>query len=70
MDDSDGLGGNRPGRWRPGQRGVENAARRFIVRHHFIFAAFDDRELGELTDKLAALQDRLEKACMKVVLDI
>jgi DNA-binding MarR family transcriptional regulator len=38
--------------------------------NEFIFAAFDDRELGELTDKLAALQGRLEKACMKVVLDI
>jgi hypothetical protein len=38
--------------------------------NEFIFAAFDDRELGELTDKLAALQGRLEKACMKVVMDI
>jgi DNA-binding MarR family transcriptional regulator len=38
--------------------------------NEFIFSAFDDRELGELTDKLAALQGRLEKACMKVVLDI
>jgi len=36
----------------------------------FIFAQFDDRELGELTDKLAALQNRLEKARFKVVLDI
>ena len=38
--------------------------------NEFIFSAFDDRELGELTDRLAALQGRLEKACMKVVLDI
>lgn len=38
--------------------------------NEFIFAEFDDRELGELTDKLAALQNRLEKACLKVVLDI
>jgi DNA-binding MarR family transcriptional regulator len=36
----------------------------------FIFAQLDDRELGELTDKLAALQNRLEKARFKVVLDI
>src|ERR1700720_3304303 len=36
----------------------------------FIFAELDDRELGELTDKLAALQNRLEKACLKLVLDI
>jgi DNA-binding MarR family transcriptional regulator len=36
----------------------------------FIFAELDDRELGELTDKLAALKSRLEKASLKVVLDI
>jgi MarR family transcriptional regulator, organic hydroperoxide resistance regulator len=38
--------------------------------NEFIFAEFDDRELGELTDKLTVLQDRFEKACVKVVLDI
>ena len=38
--------------------------------NEFIFSEFDDRELGELTDKLAALQNRLEKACLKLVLDI
>ena len=38
--------------------------------NEFIFAEFDDRELGELTDRLAALRNRLEKACLKVVLDI
>jgi MarR family transcriptional regulator, organic hydroperoxide resistance regulator len=38
--------------------------------NEFIFAAFDERELGELTDRLAVLQARLEKACLKVVLDI
>ena len=38
--------------------------------NEFIFAEFGDRELGELTNKLAALQKRLEKACMKVALDI
>jgi DNA-binding MarR family transcriptional regulator len=38
--------------------------------NEFIYAEFNDRELGDLTDKLAALQNRLEKACMKVVLDI
>ena len=36
----------------------------------FIFAEFDDRKLGELTDMLASLRNRLEKACLKVVLDI
>jgi MarR family transcriptional regulator, organic hydroperoxide resistance regulator len=38
--------------------------------NEFIFTELDDRELGELTDKLAALQNRLEKACLKLVLDI
>ncbi len=36
----------------------------------FIFAEFDSHELEEVADKLAALQNRLEKACMKVALDI
>ncbi len=40
------------------------------VLNEFIFAELGDRELGELTDKLIALQNRLEKACHKVVLDI
>jgi DNA-binding MarR family transcriptional regulator len=35
----------------------------------FIFAEFDSRALEEFTEKLAALQSRLEKACMKVTLD-
>ena len=38
--------------------------------NEFIFAEFDDGELAELTDKLAGLRNRLEKACLKVVLDI
>ena len=38
--------------------------------NEFIFAEFDDRELAELTDRLAGLRNRLEKACLKVVLDI
>ena len=38
--------------------------------NEFIFAEFDNRELDEFTDKLAALQNRLEKACLKVTLDI
>jgi len=36
----------------------------------FIFAELDNGELEDLTDKLAALQNRLEKACMKVAMDI
>jgi DNA-binding MarR family transcriptional regulator len=38
--------------------------------NEFIFAEFDARALEEFTDKLVGLQSRLEKACMKVTLDI
>jgi DNA-binding MarR family transcriptional regulator len=38
--------------------------------NEFIFAEFGDRELNELTGKLALLKDRLEKACLKVAMDI
>src|ERR1700738_4427289 len=38
--------------------------------NEFIFAEFGDRELTELTGKLALLKDRLEKACLKVARDI
>lgn len=38
--------------------------------NQFIFAEFGDRELTELTDKLALLKDRLEKASLKVAMDI
>jgi DNA-binding MarR family transcriptional regulator len=36
----------------------------------FIFAEFDDSELEAFTGKLAALQNRLEKACLRVTLDM
>ena len=38
--------------------------------NNFIFAEFSDRELGEFNGKLAALKTRLEKACLKVTLDL
>lgn len=36
----------------------------------FIFEEFNDRELSTFTDKLAALKDRIEKACTKVALGL
>jgi DNA-binding MarR family transcriptional regulator len=36
----------------------------------FIFAELDDAQLDELADKLATLESRLEKARLKVVVDI
>src|SRR6267143_4893468 len=36
--------------------------------NEFIFAEFGDRELTELTGKLALLKDRLEQACLKVAM--
>jgi len=38
--------------------------------NNFIFAEFSDRELIEFTGKLAALKNRLEKACLKVAIGI
>jgi DNA-binding MarR family transcriptional regulator len=35
----------------------------------FIFAELNDQQLAELNDKLSALEGRLEKACLKVVVD-
>jgi len=35
----------------------------------FIFAEFNDQQLDEFTNKLSALKNRLEKACLKVVVD-
>jgi DNA-binding MarR family transcriptional regulator len=36
----------------------------------FIFAEFDNSELEDFTGKLTALQNRLEKACVRVTLDM
>ena len=38
--------------------------------NEFIFAEFSDGELGEITEKLASLKNQLEKACLKVAMDI
>lgn len=49
---------------------LANLASEQEALNEFIFAEFENRELGELADKLASLQNRLEKACMKVTLGI
>jgi MarR family transcriptional regulator, organic hydroperoxide resistance regulator len=36
----------------------------------FIFAEFGDSELEEFTGRLTSLQNRLEKACVRVTLDM
>jgi MarR family transcriptional regulator, organic hydroperoxide resistance regulator len=38
--------------------------------NEFIFAEFNDGELGDITEKLASLKNQLEKACLKVAMDI
>jgi MarR family transcriptional regulator, organic hydroperoxide resistance regulator len=38
--------------------------------NNFIFGEFSERELSEFTLKLAALKNRIEKACMKVSMGI
>ena len=37
--------------------------------NQFIFAEFEDRDMADLTEKLAAIKRRLEKARLKVVAD-
>jgi DNA-binding MarR family transcriptional regulator len=37
--------------------------------NEFIFAEFSDQQLEEFNSKLSALESRLEKACLKVVVD-
>jgi MarR family transcriptional regulator, organic hydroperoxide resistance regulator len=37
--------------------------------NEFIFTELNDKQLGELTDTLNALKNRLEKACLKVIAD-
>ena len=49
---------------------IANLASQQEALNEFIFAEFNDRELIEFTGKLAALKDRLEKACLKVAIDI
>ena len=50
--------------------GITSLASQQQALNEFIFAELNDRELGDMTDKLVARQSRLEKACLKVVLDI
>jgi len=49
---------------------IANLASQQDALNEFIFAEFSDRELAEFTGKLASLKDRLEKACLKVAMDI
>jgi MarR family transcriptional regulator, organic hydroperoxide resistance regulator len=49
---------------------IANLASQQEDLNEFIFAEFNDRELAEFTGKLASLKDRLEKACLKVAMDI
>jgi DNA-binding MarR family transcriptional regulator len=48
---------------------LANLASQQETLNQFIFAEFEDRNLVELTDKLASIKRRLEKACLKVVAD-
>jgi len=48
---------------------IANLAARQDELNDFIFAEMDNRELVELTGKLAQLKSRLEKASVKVVVD-
>jgi MarR family transcriptional regulator, organic hydroperoxide resistance regulator len=49
---------------------IANLASQQEALNEFIFAEFSDRELTDFTGKLSSLKDRLEKACLKVTMDI
>jgi MarR family transcriptional regulator, organic hydroperoxide resistance regulator len=49
---------------------IANLAAQREALNEFIFAEFSDGELGDITEKLASLKNQLEKACLKVAMDI
>jgi MarR family transcriptional regulator, organic hydroperoxide resistance regulator len=49
---------------------IANLADQQNALNEFIFAEFNERELEDFTDKLTSLKIRLEKACLKVTIDI
>jgi DNA-binding MarR family transcriptional regulator len=49
---------------------LANLASQQQALNEFIYAEFDHNELEGMTDRLTTLRDRLEKACMKVAMDI
>jgi len=48
---------------------LANLASQQEALNQFIFAEFEDRDMADLTEKLAAIKRRLEKARLKVVAD-
>jgi DNA-binding MarR family transcriptional regulator len=49
---------------------IANLASQQEALNEFIFAEFSDGELEEFTGRLASLKNQLEKACLKVSMDI
>ncbi len=49
---------------------IANLASQQEALNEFIFAEFSDNELEEFTGRLATLKNQLEKACLKVAMDI
>ncbi|NOJ38808.1 MarR family winged helix-turn-helix transcriptional regulator [Bradyrhizobium australiense] len=49
---------------------IANLASEQEALNNFVFAEFSDRELSELTSKLATLKGRLEKASLKIAMGI
>ena len=49
---------------------LANLASQQEALNEFIFSEFSAGEINELTGKLAALKKRLEKACIKVAVDL
>jgi MarR family transcriptional regulator, organic hydroperoxide resistance regulator len=51
------------------RRHLASLAEQYITFKKVVFEEFSEKELAEFTTKLATLNNRLEKACLKVALD-
>ena len=49
---------------------IANLASQHEAQNEFIFAELSDSELTEFNGKLASLKNQLEKACLKVAIDV
>jgi len=52
------------------QKHVASLSEQYRKFREFVFEEFDESELGEFTAKLEALKNRLEKACVRIALDL
>ena len=52
------------------QKHIASLNEQYKTIREFVFQEFDENELTEFTTKLATLKTRLEKACVRISLDL